>query len=210
MAKANLYNAKGEKQGEVDLNPAVFEVKINENLVHQALVAILANSRYNFAHTKDRSDVRGGGKKPWRQKGTGRARVGSNRSPLWKGGGVTFGPACNVNFAKKLNKKMRAKALLMILSDRAENGNVAIISELSMEKPQTFQMVELLKRIEMPKKTLLVIDKMEENIFKSIRNYENAEVLAANSLNVKDLLNNENVVFTQAALPIIEKNYLIK
>src|SRR3989339_1179624 len=133
MAKATVYNQKGEKIKELELPSVIFEVKANQDLIYQALNAQQGGARQNLAAVKDRSQVSGGGKKPWRQKGTGRARHGSNRSPIWKGGGVTFGPTGNENFAKKINKKMRQKAVFMVLSERVKNENLFILDSLSIK-----------------------------------------------------------------------------
>jgi len=120
--KATIYNTKGTKAGDIDLPEEVFGLDMNESLVHQVYVSMMSNKRSNIAHTKDRSDVSGGGKKPWKQKGTGRARVGSNRSPIWIGGGITFGPRNDKNFKKKINKKMKSKALFTVLSQKMRDG----------------------------------------------------------------------------------------
>ena len=117
MVKTKLYNLKGEENGDIKLNPEIFDVQVTPELIHQTVVAQMANHRENIAKTKDRSEVRGGGKKPWRQKGTGRARHGSSRSPIWKGGGVTFGPTANENYSKKLNKKMNLSIKLVNLKE---------------------------------------------------------------------------------------------
>src|SRR6056297_2008041 len=147
MVKAKLYNLQGENKGEVDLNSEIFEVEVNEILVHQAVVAQRGSGRIKIAKTKDRSEVRGGGAKPWRQKGTGRARHGSNRSPIWKGGGVTFGPTGKENFSKKINKKMKRKALFMVLSDKAKEGNLLILEEEPKKEVKTKQMSKLKKNL---------------------------------------------------------------
>jgi len=139
--KYSVYNKLGEKVKEVELNPAVFEVPVKEELVHQVLVAQEANARKPLAHTKQRGEVRGGGRKPHRQKGTGRARAGSNRSPLWKGGAITFGPTKDRNFAKKINKKMKRKALFMTLSDKATEKLLILVDELKLDEVKTKKLV---------------------------------------------------------------------
>ena len=132
-----VYNQKAEEVGEVKLNDKVFDVDMNQDLLHQAMVAQMSNERQVLAHTKDRSEVSGGGRKPWRQKGTGRARVGTIRSPIWIGGGVTFGPTKNRNFTKNINKKMKRKALLIVLSDKANNENITIMDKLAAKEYKT-------------------------------------------------------------------------
>ncbi len=135
--KISIYNQKAEAVGDMKLSDKVFGVKANEALVHQAMVAQMSNERQVLAHTKDRSEVRGGGKKPWRQKGTGRARAGSTRSPIWIGGGVTFGPRKDRNFSKNINKKMKQKAMFMALSDRVKSGNMAVLDKLEVGEFKT-------------------------------------------------------------------------
>lgn len=146
--KINIYNQKAEAVGEMELADRIFGVPANQNLVHQAVVAQMANSRQVLAHTKDRSEVRGGGKKPWRQKGTGRARAGSSRSPIWKGGGVTFGPRKERNFSKKINKKMRQKAILMALSDKVASNNLLVLDKLEMDNYKTKVFNKILEGLE--------------------------------------------------------------
>lgn len=145
--KYQVYNSEGKKIKEAELNPAIFGISINEGLVHQAAVAQMSAGRKPLAHTKDKSEVRGGGRKPWRQKGTGRARHGSIRSPLWKGGGVTFGPTKGMNFEKKINKKMKRKALFMCLTDRAKDQALVLVDKLEIKNNKTREFVELLKNL---------------------------------------------------------------
>jgi large subunit ribosomal protein L4 len=145
--KYDIYSPQGDKLSQTDLNPAIFAVEVNPTLIHQAVVTQLANARKVLAHTKDRSEVSGGGRKPWRQKGTGRARHGSIRSPLWIGGGVTFGPTKHRNFAKKINKKMKRKALFMALSDRVKEGQMVILDKLEIKGAKTKEFVELVKTL---------------------------------------------------------------
>lgn len=171
--KYQVYNSKAEKIKEVDLNPAIFEVEVNEGLVHQAAVAQMANRRKPLAHTKDRGEVRGGGKKPWRQKGTGRARHGSSRSPIWIGGGVTFGPSKNRNFKQKINKKMKRKALFICLSDRAKDQSMVLLDQLNIQESKTKEFVELVKNLKdvlklvaIPKKKTITKDKKKADAAK--------------------------------------------
>jgi len=145
MSRVTIYNIKKEKIGTLVLPSELFNLKINSNLVHQALVTQMANSRKKIAQTKDRSEVRGGGIKPWQQKGTGRARHGSIRSPIWKGGGITFGPRTQRNFKKKINKKMKRKALLMALSSKLKDNELILINELKLKKPKTKEMAKILE-----------------------------------------------------------------
>ena len=164
MAKLNIYNQKAEKTGDIEVSDKVFGVKMSEALIHQAVVAQMANERQVIAHTKGRAEVRGGGKKPWKQKGTGRARAGSSRSPIWIGGGVTFGPTKERNFSKKINKKMKQKALLMAISDRVKNGEIIVLDNLDTEEFKTKVFDGILKNIE---KNILNIEKKKIEVKKN-------------------------------------------
>src|SRR3989338_5627406 len=147
MAKVNLYNKTGQTVGEINLDPALFEVKADKALVHEAVVAQMANSRVVLAHTKDRGEVRGGGKKPWKQKGTGRARHGSRRSPIWIGGGITFGPNAWRNFALKINRRARRKALFMALSDKVASQAFVVVDALTVAQPKTREVASMLQAL---------------------------------------------------------------
>ena len=145
--KYQIYNSAGEKIKQVALNPAIFSLEINQGLVHQAVVAQMSAKRKVLADTKDRGEVRGGGRKPWQQKGTGRARHGSSRSPIWVGGGVTFGPTNDRNFKKKINKKMKRKALFMCLTDRVAGKDMVIVDKLDFKDNKTKEFVALIKNL---------------------------------------------------------------
>ncbi len=160
MQKYPVYNLQAEKVREAELNPAVFGVKVKESVVHQVAMAQMANSRVAIAHTKTKGEVRGGGIKPWRQKGTGRARHGSIRSPLWKGGGVTFGPRKDRNFSQKVNKKMKTKALFMCLSDKVNNNLMVLVDKLDLAEGKTKKMVEVMKNL----KGILKLKEIKRNI----------------------------------------------
>jgi large subunit ribosomal protein L4 len=207
------YNIKGKESGKVKLNDKIFGVKINEALVHQAMVAQEANERQVIAHVKDRSEVRGGGRKPWRQKGTGRARAGSNRSPIWKGGGVTFGPRNERNFTKQINKKMRQKALFMVLSDKVNSKQIYILDEISVEKPKTKPMETTIKKIIKPKdkkdklNLLIINEKKDEKAWYSIRNLAGVKYINVNNINILDLLKKKDLVITRNSVKILEERY---
>ena len=147
IMKYPVYNTSGEEVKQAELNPAIFGVKVKKELVHQVAMAQMNNARPVLAHTKDRSEVRGGGRKPWKQKGTGRARHGSTRSPLWAGGGVTFGPTKDRNFTQKINKKMKRKALFMCLSDRVKDSNLILLDKLELAAAKTREMDKLLRNL---------------------------------------------------------------
>jgi len=146
--KLNLYNKEGEIKGEIKLAKGIFDVAENIDLIHQAAVAQMGNERQVLAHTKSRSEVRGGGRKPWKQKGTGRARAGSTRSPIWIGGGITFGPTKDRNFSKDINKKMRQKAMFMVLSDKVRNDGLVVIEEIDLKEYKTKEFDTILKNLE--------------------------------------------------------------
>lgn len=199
---------------DIELSDKVFGQKKNEALVHQALITQMANERKVLAHTKDRSEVRGGGKKPWRQKGTGRARAGSSRSPIWIGGGVTFGPTKDRNFSKGLNTKMKQKAMCVVLSDKVANENLAILDTLSCAEYKTKVFKKMVDNIEGKifktegKSNLLLIDaKPEATTKSSARNLENIKLITAENLNLVDVVKYKNVVITREALTILEERY---
>ncbi len=196
--KTNIYNRQNEVVGEIELPDAIFARPWNPDLVHQILVAMAANRRQPLAHTKGRGEVRGGGKKPWRQKGTGRARHGSIRSPIWKGGGVTFGPTKEKIFAKKIPKKMRKAALYSALSQKLREGELKIIDTLRIEKPKTRELRWL------PKSALLVPAKDNKSIYRASANLQKVKALAADSLNTEDVLKYKNVLIEKEAVAAIK------
>jgi large subunit ribosomal protein L4 len=148
--KTALYNQKAEKVGDIDLNAKIFEVKGSLHLITEAVRVQASNARKGLAHTKTRGEVSGGGKKPWKQKGTGRARAGSTRSPIWRHGGITFGPRSERNWTLKMNKKAKTKALFMSLSDKVKEGNLIVIDAISLEAPKTKEMVAILNNFRDP------------------------------------------------------------
>lgn len=169
MSKTTVYNQKGEKVKELELNSKIFGLEINEALVTHAVVIQQSNKRQNLAHVKDRSDVRGGGRKPWRQKGTGRARHGSSRSPIWRGGGVTFGPSNVRNFSLKINKKAKRKAILMTLSDKAANQKIILLDSLSLEEGKTKKLFEILQNLKLRDKKVKAKTIKAEDDKKSVK-----------------------------------------
>lgn len=207
----DTYNLKGEKTGQTRLPKEIFGVKLNPDLVYQVVLSQQKNMKQTTAHAKDRAEVRGGGKKPWRQKGTGRARHGSIRSPLWKGGGVTFGPRKEKNLERKIPNKMRRKALFMVLSEKANNNLILAVEDLNMEKPKTKAMVEMLSKIYKKKESLLVaLAGKNDIIFKSIRNLPKTKAMEARELNVVDLLNHKNLILEKEAVKKMEETFLKK
>ena len=200
-----VYNQKGTKSGEISLPESVFGLSWNNDLVHQVMVSMMSNERKPIAHTKDRGDVRGGGKKPWRQKGTGRARHGSSRSPIWKGGGVTFGPTNEKNYTKKINKKMRSKALLVVLSQKLKDGEILFIDKLEIKEPKTkiaktifesFGKIKGFEKMVTKKKNsaFIVLGDKDENVIKSFRNFSNIKLGELRNLNILNILNNKYLI----------------
>lgn len=208
MGKAKLYNQSGKEIKELSLPAALFGVAANPILVSEVVTALLANQRQAYAHTKGRSEVRGGGRKPWRQKGTGRARHGSIRSPLWRGGGITFGPTKEANYTKKINKKAKQKALLIALSDRVAQSKLLVIDQLQLSAIKTKEFLSVLNKFpQLTARSLFIIDKKDEQIEKSARNLPRVDVCTVSGLSLLTVLDHEYIVFTEPALQIFIKKY---
>lgn len=212
-----VYNTEGKESGKVKLSEAVFGLPFNANLLHDVVLAMQSNARAGTAHTKDRSEVRGGGKKPWRQKGTGRARHGSRRSPIWTGGGVAHGPRNEKDFGVKLNKKVRRKALGVALSKKLSDNELVFIDAISFEGPKTAEAKKVLLGIAGVKgfetaltksknATLVVLPGRDEAIEKSFRNFGNTAVVAAKDVSPVDLLTYKHVVVASpdASVSVLE------
>lgn len=215
---AKVYSQEGKETGSVTLPEAVFGVAWNPDLVHEVVVGMQANARTSTAHTKDRSEVRGGGKKPWKQKGTGRARHGSRRSPIWTGGGVTFGPRSEKDYSVKINKKVRSKALATVLSKKFTDGEVLFVDSLNMTEPKTKDAKAIVAAIAKgadqaslatKRKNAAVVVLAERNLAteKSFRNFGNIEVVQAKDINPVELLTYKYVVVADASssVEILEK-----
>ncbi|MFH0818914.1 MAG: 50S ribosomal protein L4 [Patescibacteria group bacterium] len=195
MAKVKIYNLDGQVTGDQELDAKMFEVAVKAEVVHQVVVAQQANSRQVLAHTKTKGEVRGGGAKPWRQKGTGRARVGSSRSPLWRGGGIIFGPRNNRNFSKKINKKVRNLALKMVLSDKVANDKLILLEKLEVPEGKTKNIKAIINKLPCAKKlSLISLASKDDKVLKAANNFMKINLCAADSLNVVDLLKNEYFV----------------
>ncbi len=204
MPKVEIYNIAGQKTGEtIELNEVVFGVEMNEAVVHQAVVMQQAAQRQGTSATKTRAMVRGGGRKPWRQKGTGRARAGSIRSPLWIGGGVAFGPHPR-SYAKSMPRKARRLAIRCALSARLAAGELMIVDGLAFEAPKTKQVVNMMSAFT-AKKPLLITEGMQEMVEKSTRNIPGAKALSNQYLNVFDLLYHDKVLVSREAIARIEE-----
>ena len=207
--KVKIYNQKAESIGEVELPKEVFEVKMNSDLVHQVVVSQIWNRKQKTAKVKTRGEKRGGGRKPWRQKGTGRARAGSIRSPIWRGGGVTFGPTTEKVLKKKIPQKMRRKALFMVLSSKIRDNLLLVLDGLKIEKPKTKEMFDILNKLFMKKGSgLVVLSKKDDDIIKSIKNIPKADTMLARDLNTLDVLNYKYLVMPKASIKVIKDTFL--
>ncbi|NLW42795.1 MAG: 50S ribosomal protein L4 [Tissierellia bacterium] len=204
MPKINMINMKGESAGEIELNPEIFDIEINEHAVYTVVKNLLANRRQGTHSAKTRGEVRGGGRKPWRQKGTGRARQGSIRSPQWKGGGVVFAPKPR-DYSYTTPKKIRRLALKSVLTSKVQEKELIILDSLTLESPKTKDMVNILNAIQADKKALIVINGPDENIIKSARNIPTVMTTNASTLNVYDILKYNSLIITKDALDEIEE-----
>ncbi|MFA5069902.1 MAG: 50S ribosomal protein L4 [Patescibacteria group bacterium] len=208
MLKIEVLNTEGKKVGEENLEARIFGVKPDPALIAQAVLTHQANARKSLAHTKTRSEVRGGGRKPWKQKGTGRARQGSIRSPLWKGGGVTFGPRSNRNYSLKMNKKAKRKALFMCLSDKYNQKRIVVLEKLKLEKPKTKEFINIIKNLPLKNKFIIILPQTDFNIIRATNNIKVTRCLRADSLNIYDLLRFDQVLMPKESLSVINKTYL--
>jgi large subunit ribosomal protein L4 len=205
MPQVAKYNTTGKQVGDIELTDSVFNENINEHAVHQVVTAQLAKIRQGTASTKTRGEVSGGGRKPWRQKGTGRARHGSIRSPLWVGGGTVFGPKPR-DYDKKVPRKVKKLALRSILTDKVNTGSLLVIEDLKFDEPKTSKMVELLKNLELEgAKVVVVIPDKDTNLYLSARNIPGVKTLVVDALNAYDLLDNDYIIIAQEAIERIEE-----
>lgn len=211
--KIKIHNQVAEEVKDLSLAEAIFAVPVKTELIHQAVVAQNNNARQVLAHTKDRSKVSGGGKKPWKQKGTGRARVGSSRSPIWIGGGVTFGPRKDRNFKQKINQKMKQKAIFMALSDRLQSNSLVVIDNLKIDDYKTKKVNEIFSTLESKilktdRRSLLVINENKDEKLKySARNLEDVKVINIDNINLVDILNHRYLLITEKAVAAFTKRY---
>ncbi|QGG49184.1 50S ribosomal protein L4 [Heliorestis convoluta] len=204
MPKVAVYNMEGSQVGEIELKEEIFGIEPNESVLHQAVVAQLASWRRGTHKVKKRGEVSGGGKKPWRQKGTGRARAGTIRSPLWRGGAITFGPQPR-DYKITLPKKVRRLALKSALSSKVLEGNIVVVDTLAMEAPKTKAMAGVLDKLQADRKALIVTAVNDENIFKSARNIPGVKPVDAVSINVYDILKHDKLVITKDAVAKVEE-----
>ena len=205
MANVAVYNMEGKEVGKLDLNDAVFGVEVNEHLVHMAVLQQLANNRQGTQKAKTRSEVRGGGRKPWRQKGTGHARQGSTRAPQWTGGGVVFAPVPR-DYSFKINKKEKRAALKSALTSRVQENKLIVVDELKLDEIKTKQFAQVMKNLNV-EKALVVINDNDQNIVMSAKNIPTVKVAQTNTINVFDILKYSTVVVTKDAVATIEEVY---
>ena len=205
MANVSVYNMEGKEVGTMELSDAVFGVEINEHLVHMAVLSQLANNRQGTQKAKTRSEVSGGGRKPWRQKGTGHARQGSTRAPQWKGGGVVFAPVPR-DYSFKMNKKEKRAALKSVLTSKVQENKVVVLDELKLDAIKTKSMVNVLKNVN-AEKALVVLNENDENVIMSARNIADVKMALTNTINVYDILKYNTLVMTKAAVEAIEEVY---
>ncbi len=206
--KYTVHNQQGKEIGATSLPKTIFEVPMNSDLVYQVAVSQQANKRVVSAHAKTKGEVRGGGRKPWRQKGTGRARHGSIRSPLWRGGGVTFGPRNERVFKKKINKKMKQKALLMVLSSKVKDKTLIILDDLRIADSRTKEAAALLNALSAHQhSSLVVFSKPDQGLTRAFRNIPRIKTLLANGLNVLSLLSYKYLILPKESIKIIEETF---
>ena len=205
MASVSVYNKEGKEVEKIELNDSVFAAPVNEHLVHMAVVLQLANKRQGTQKAKTRSEVRGGGRKPWRQKGTGHARQGSIRAPQWTGGGVVFAPVPR-DYSFKMNKKEKAAAMKSVLSSKVEENKLIVVDSLDFEAPKTKEMKAVLDNLKV-NKALVVVDETATNAILSTNNLKEARGVYNNSINVYDILKYDTVVVTKSAVKAIEEVY---
>ena len=205
MANVSVYNMEGKEVGTMELNDAVFGAKVNEHLVHQAVVLQLANNRQGTQKAKTRSEVSGGGRKPWRQKGTGHARQGSTRAPQWTGGGVVFAPVPR-DYSFKMNKKEKRAALKSVLTSKVQENNFIVLDELKLTEVKTKEMKKVLDNLKV-EKALVIIGDDSDNVVLSARNIAGVQTASVNTINVFDLLKYNTVIATKSSVASIEEVY---
>lgn len=206
MSKLDVYNMDGNKVGELELSKSVFEAEIKEYAVHQVVVAQLANMRQGTQSAKTRAEVSGGGKKPWRQKGTGRARQGSIRSPQWIHGGVVFAPKPR-DYSKNVSKTLRKIAMRSVLSSKTKENNIVVLEDIKFDLPNTKNMINMLKNLNVLTNSLLITENVEKNVYRSSTNLENVKVIPVNNINIYDLLKYDKLVVTQGVIKKLEEVY---
>lgn len=207
MPKVTIYNISGDQVGEIELSDDVFGIEVNENAMYEVVKNQLANKRQGTQSTKTRGEVRGGGRKPWKQKGTGRARVGSSRSPLWIGGGVSFAPKPR-DYSYRLPKKIRKLAMKSALTSKVNNDEIIVLDGLNISAPKTKEMINILSNLNADKKALIVMDERNDAVIKSARNIPGIKTTSVNTLNVYDILKYDKFIITKDAVQKVEEVYV--
>ncbi len=204
MPTVDVFNMEGERVGELELNPVIFDAEVKEHLLFDVAQMLLANRRRGTASTKDKGEVQGGGKKPWRQKGTGRARHGSTRSPIWRGGGIAFGPKPR-SYRYQLPKKMRRAALYSALTSKLKKEQLTVLDGLQLPEPKTREVVRLIDNLNARGKVLLITAKPDVNVYRSSRNIPGVKSVLASQINVLDILNHDRLILTKDAVAAVEE-----
>ena len=205
--KSVVYNFEGKKVKDIELSDNVFNVPLNADLLHEVYVSMDSNRRMVLAHTKVRGEVAGSGKKPWKQKGTGRARVGSVRNPIWRGGGIVFGPTNERNFKKKINKKVNSKAILMALSEKLRSDDLKIVDKIEAANKKTKDIISGFTALEIKGSKLINLAQGEKENYLYIRNIENTKCIPVDNLNVLDIMNHKNLILSEESVKYLEKKY---
>jgi large subunit ribosomal protein L4 len=207
MAKIAVHNLKGEKVEEIEISDTIFALPANNDLLHQVFVAMSANQRFSIAHTKDKSERSGSGKKPFRQKGTGNARQGQKRNPVMKGGGIAFGPTSDRNFSKDVNKKMKQKAVKIALSEKVRSEMLIVIDNFSFAEKKTKSFATALSDMKIKGSTLVSFDSSEKEVEKISRNIPAVENILTKDLNVMDMLNNKYLILSKQSIAFLEEKF---
>ncbi|NLC30488.1 MAG: 50S ribosomal protein L4 [Candidatus Moranbacteria bacterium] len=205
--KTIVYNLEGKKVKDLELSEKVFNIPLNADLLHQVYVSMDANQRVAIAHTKGRGEVAGSGKKPWKQKGTGRARAGSVRSPIWRGGGIVFGPQKDRNFKKKINKKSNTRAILMALSEKLRSKNILVVDKLEAKNKKTKDIAVSLDNLKVKGSILINLAQGEKENYLYVRNIKKVKCLPIDNLNVLDIMNHKNLILSEESIKYLEKKY---
>ncbi len=207
MTKISVYNLAGKKVEDINLSDAIFAVPANNTLLHQVYVAQSANRRQVLAHAKDRSETAGSGKKPWAQKGTGRARTGAARNPIWRGGGAIFGPTKGRNFKKLIPLKIKRKALLIALSGKVKSKNFMVVDEMKLKEKKTKEFAKALKNLKIKGSTLIGLADSEKDIYLCSRNIPKIDPISIKQLNIFDILNHKNLMLSKESVKFLENKY---
>ena len=205
--KTIVYNLEGKKVKDIELSESVFNVPLNTELLHEVYVSMDANQRVAIAHTKGRGEVAGSGRKPWKQKGTGKARVGSVRSPIWRGGGIVFGPTKDRNFKKKINKKANTKSILMALSEKLRSEKLIIVDKMEAANKKTKDIASGLAALKLKGSILINLSEGEKDTYLYTRNLTKVKCIPVNNLNVLDILNHKSLVLSEESVRYLEKKY---